>query len=116
MQISNAFLREEEEAANATSSSSSIPFGSPVRNKSNTNLAPPKSPTRSSFYTKSSVTAASPPKSPIKSPGSMLSPTRESKKKQLKFGEGLSTSSFSSRDEEKRNDSELPILDIGERR
>ncbi|CAL6441005.1 unnamed protein product [Bathycoccus prasinos] len=112
--ISNAFLREEEEAANATSSSSSIPFGSPVRNKNNTNLAPPKSPTRSSFYTKSSVTAASPPKSPIKSPGSMLSPTRESKKKQLKFGEGLSTSSFSSRDEEKRNDSELPILDIPE--
>jgi len=103
--ISNAFLREEEEAANATSSSSSIPFGSPVRNKNNTNLAPPKSPTRSSFYTKSSVTAASPPKSPIKSPGSMLSPTRESKKKQLKFGDGLSTS---------RNDSELPILDIPE--
>ena len=96
-QISNAFLREEEEVANACSSTS-MPFGSPVRNKNNANggVAPPKSPTRSSFYTKSSVTAASPPKSPIKSPGSLLSPTRESKKKQLNFGEGVSTSSSSS--------------------
>jgi serine/threonine-protein phosphatase 2A regulatory subunit B'' len=113
-QISNAFLREEEEAANACSSTS-MPFGSPVRNKNNANggVAPPKSPTRSSFYTKSSVTAASPPKSPIKSPGSLLSPTRESKKKQLNFGEGVSTSS-SSRDEEKSDDLEPPILNIPE--
>lgn len=113
-QISNAFLREEEEAANVCSSTS-MPFGSPVRNKNNANggVAPPKSPTRSSFYTKSSVTAASPPKSPIKSPGSLLSPTRESKKKQLNFGEGVSTSS-SSRDEEKSDDLEPPILNIPE--
>ena len=60
----------------------------------------------SSFYTKSSVTAASPPKSPVKSPEAFLSPTRERKKKQLKFGEDLSSSP--SREEEKSDDLEPP--------
>jgi len=105
-------LHHEEE--NAATTTSSIPLGSPIRNNNNnTNtIAPPKSPTRSSFYTKSSVTAASPPKSPVKSPEAFLSPTRERKKKQLKFGEDLSSSP--SREEEKSDDLAPPTLDIPE--
>ena len=105
-------MHHEEE--NAATTTSSIPLGSPIRNNNNnTNtIAPPKSPTRSSFYTKSSVTAASPPKSPVKSPEVFLSLTRERKKKQLKFGEDLSSSP--SREEEKSDDLEPPTLDIPE--
>jgi Ca2+-binding EF-hand superfamily protein len=102
-QISSVF--EDETNAILTQRTQPQPQTCLLASQQNIVTGAPKSPTRSSFYTKSSITAASPPKSPIKSPSKFLSPTRQSKKNLFS-----SSSSTTTTEEKKKKKSDFIII------